>query len=94
MSRIMTDMWRGRLYPSQYCGERNTELRRVERERADRADALRKKLNDEQAALFGAYIESVQDYIELLAGEAFGDGYSLAVKITFEAMHNAELITE
>ncbi len=94
MARVMVDLWRGRLYPSQYCGEGNAELRRLERELADGAAALRARLTDEQAALFEKYADGVREYVELMAGEAFGDGYSLAVKVTFDAMHRAETLCE
>ena len=94
MSNAIAELWDGQLYPVQRCGERSASLCRLNGEMASRMAELRQRLDGVQQELLDAYIDSACEYIDLLAKEAFSDGYALATEMMMESRHRAQVMME
>lgn len=90
MNKTIARLWRGEIRPAEYSGDQNAESREIAHRSCRIAEKLEASLNEEELRLFRKYQDNTCDYINVLFEQAFCDGFSLAAKLTAEALVGSE----
>jgi len=90
MLKTMVELWNGSFSPVERLGKDNASIRKAEILLRRHLKRLGTSLGQEQAELFERYSDCMNEYLGLMSEQAFCDGFSIGVKLTAEAMENAE----
>lgn len=90
MKSIIAALWRGELHPEMRSGMDNAELRQAEKELDACREEMEAVLSEEQERVFMKYLSALHRYMNESDEQAFHDGFSMAMKLTAEALLGAE----
>ena len=86
MSQTMIELWNGNIAPGEHCGAHDTQANKLiclmERNR----EKLNAGLTEVQKKLLQKYIDCADEYWMHMMELAFCDGFSLASRLTVEAL--------
>lgn len=88
MTKTIATLWSGNIDPIRYLGENSYKIKRLEDLKERNSEKLDEVLDESAKRMFEAYTDCVNEYISLIAEEAFCDGFCLGTKITAEALCN------
>ncbi len=86
MEETIGRIWNGDLRPRHGLGREREEIRHLEWLLEENKKRLKAGLNDEQELRWEKISDCFEEYLELVSGEAFEDGFCLGVKIMAEAL--------
>lgn len=86
MKQIIEDLWNGNIAVGETCGVHNPEVKELIQLMLRNKEALQKELDKNQKAILEKYIDASQEYVFLLAEQAFCDGFCLACRLMAEAL--------
>lgn len=92
MTNTLARIWNGDITPVAYLGTNNKEIRDLENLMCRITKKIEGEYNEKAKDLFEKYQDCNNEYISLLAEQAFCDGFGIAVKIMTEALGNAKEI--
>ncbi len=90
MKNIIAALWRGELHPEMRSGMDNAKLRQAEKELENCREEMEAVLSEEQERVFLNYLSALHRYMNESDEQIFHDGFSLAMKLTAEALLGAE----
>ena len=86
MDSTIFDLWNGNIAPCEHCGVHDPVLNKlillIERNR----ETLCGGLTEQQKEVFQKYMDCSEEYLLRMLELAFAEGFSLASKLTVEAM--------
>lgn len=92
MTETIAQLWNGTLDPIRYLGKNNPEIKNLEDLMHRNIEKLEEVLTEQQAKIFEAYSECINEYVILIGEQAFCDGFSLGTKILTEALSHVQQI--
>ncbi len=75
---------------SSLIGLNNFDVKHSENLMRDKREKLEKCLDESRQMILEKYIDSVSEYISVIAEQAFYDGFCMDAKITSEALNGVE----
>lgn len=90
MTKTISELWNGNLSPIIHLGRNNIKMKRLEATMYPAREKLEEIFDKEQKEIFEKYNECMNDYILAISEQSFCQGFSLATKITSEALNAAE----
>ena len=92
MTKTIAELYNGNLCPMKNLGRFNSEIKHLEDLMEKNLETLENELSKHQKVFFNRYDGNLNEYMILLAEQAFCDGFCMGAKITTEALQNAEKI--
>ena len=87
---VMTDtiesLWRGTLCPARSCADGNKEIENLLNLINRSRESLVKEMDAGEKSLFEKYADNIDEYVYLIAMQAFCDGFRLAGKLMAETL--------
>ena len=85
MRYILEELWLGRIIPGPNCGVGDYEIEKASALAERNLEALNQITNSNQKELLQKYVDCANSYCDLLAAQAFRDGFSLATQLMAES---------
>ncbi len=90
MTNTLARIWNGDITPVAYLGTNNKEVRDLENLMRRITEKIEEEFNEKAKDLFEKYQDCNNEYLSLLAEQAFCDGFGLAVRVLTESFTHAE----
>ncbi len=86
MANTILQLWNGSLAPIRHLGQNNSEMKQLERLIQRNLDSLEESIGEKSKALLEKYSNCLNEYLIVMSGQAFCDGFCLGAKIAAEAL--------
>ena len=88
MTSIIEDLWNGNITSAENCGVGDPEIEKINILIERHKEILSNDLAPSQMQVFEKYVDCTEKYVYLISKCAFHDGFSLASRLTAEALSN------